>query len=286
MGLSGTLDEIRSWKKLKCTVPTSYGNSASRSLGSFDKSQPSSRICFCICPWIDRFTTSWRQAECKECAWMTRVHREPELEWFMVLSPQQQLTDLPLQYPCLCLFSPSRWTAPSWSTVGSLWHITFPPCSLLCRPILYMSTVPSSTPWWPVTEERSNTIPPLSQARVSPRTTADQKCQSKVQLCSTSICLLRQGASKPLPSAKWKRWKWTTSMMELSGFTMKTWLQRWWLLKMWALFVVRMSRGKKAMLPLAHLYSLSLSCSYKCLPTPWAFRGKLLCKTCGIRQWH
>lgn len=156
-------------------------------------------------------------------------------------------------FPC------SRWTAPSWSTVGSWWHITFLLCSLPCLWIPFMSTVPSSTPWWPVTKERSNYIPPLSQAQISPRTTASQKCQSEVQQPSTSISLLSVGASIPLLNGKWRRWRWTTCMTGSSGSITKTVVPR-----VWALCVALIYPDKRAMLPPVHLCSLFLSCSCRC----------------------
>lgn len=122
-----------------------------------------------------------------------------------------------------------------------------------------MSTVPSSTPWCPATEERSNYIPPLSQAQVSPRTTASQKCQSEVQQPSTITSQLPVGASTPLLNAKWRRWKWMTSTMGLSGSIMKIMLQR-----TWVLCAALIYQGKKAMLLPVHPCSLSQSCSFRC----------------------
>lgn len=121
-----------------------------------------------------------------------------------------------------------------------------------------MSTVPSSTPWWPVTEECSDYTPPLSQAQTSPRTTANQKCQSEVQQPSATISQLPMGASMPLPNAKWRKWKWTTSTMGSNGSIMKITLQ-----KVWVLCVALMYHGKRDRLLLVHLCSLFLSCSCK-----------------------
>ncbi|EHB12640.1 Cyclin-I [Heterocephalus glaber] len=77
--------------------------------------------------------------------------------------------------------------------------------------------------WLPLTME----LLQKAQDRISPRTTASQKCQSEVQQPSTIISQLPVGASTPLLNAKWRKWRWMTSMMESHGSVMKMMRRKW-----------------------------------------------------------
>ncbi|VCX40570.1 unnamed protein product [Gulo gulo] len=67
------------------------------------------------------------------------------------------------------------------------------------------------------------------------------------------------GASRRLPSAKWRKWKWMTSTTASSGSTMKIVRQRTWVLS-----VALIYRGRRDTLPLVHLCSQFLSCNFEC----------------------